>query len=251
VKGRDPVSNVVWDKICEYNSIYDFSDYTSPYTSIVGPSGIGKSFCTRSIAAANHAYVIYVSFADLCSKLETYPSRSWISNCLLDTHSFYKNLSAKVATRFECFIASSIRQVQAYRRYEISPIDFYEIQINRSKPEYQRFCQKMQDHIEKLERKARTSKEECNDLRSGYDLVHDQGAAKYITKHSDGFSRDIDAAFQTVVKYTEKCSEMPRGKPSVLFCFDEANGLICPVDRDLNFLYLRRALRRQKMDNKE
>jgi ABC-type dipeptide/oligopeptide/nickel transport system ATPase component len=55
---RNPVSKVVWDEICEYNSAYNTCRYTSPYNSIIGPSGVGKSFCMRSIVAANHAYVI-------------------------------------------------------------------------------------------------------------------------------------------------------------------------------------------------
>ncbi|KUL81368.1 hypothetical protein ZTR_09676 [Talaromyces verruculosus] len=252
LEGRDPVSKVVWGKICEYNRIYDPYDYTSPYTSIVGPSGIGKSFCTRSIAAANHAYVIYVSFTDPCPKLGTYPPRSSISKWLLDTQWYYDNPSARITTRFECFIASSIIQVQACRRYEISPIDFYEIQVNSSKTEYQWFRETMQFHIKDLEHKASTSQEECNDFRSGFDSVYDKGDAKYITKHLDEFSRDIDAEFQRMAKYTKRSPDMPRGEPSVFFYFDDASGLICPVDdNDLTFRCLRRALRRQKLDNKK
>lgn len=129
------MSKVVWDKICECNSIYRPIDCTSPYTSLVGPSGIGKSFCTQSIAAANYAYVIYVSFAD--HKSATYPGRSDIASWLLERETVQGDAyeRARLTVRFECFIASSIRQVEACRRHRISLIDFYKMQV-MDKTEY-------------------------------------------------------------------------------------------------------------------
>lgn len=84
---------------------------------------------------------------------------------------------------------------------------------------------------------------------NSYDSVYDNGDAKYITEHIDGISRDIETAFQTVGTYTKKCADMPHGKPSIIFCFDEANTLVS--SDDLPFLCLRRALRYQKKINKE
>lgn len=67
-------------------------------------------------------------------------------------------------------------------------------------------------------------------------------------KHLEDYSRDIEAEFQTMAKYAKECSDMPCGRPSIIFCFDKANALI---SHDvLSFLGLRFALRRQKMVNR-
>ena len=49
--GPRNVAKPVYDQIVEYYRQYDDSIYGSPYTSIVGPSGIGKSFVMQSIAS--------------------------------------------------------------------------------------------------------------------------------------------------------------------------------------------------------
>jgi hypothetical protein len=79
----------------------------------------------------------------------------------------------------------------------------------------------MQYHTEKLERKTQTSQEECDSFLSGYDSLYDEGDAKYITEHLGEHSKEVETEFEAITKHTEKCSDLPAGNPSVLFCFDE------------------------------
>lgn len=44
---------------------YDSSrNYLAPYTTIVGPSGIGKSFAVKELAFAHNLYVVYLNLSE-------------------------------------------------------------------------------------------------------------------------------------------------------------------------------------------
>lgn len=73
-------SEAVYRKVVTYYNSYRDNTHLSPYTSIVGPSGIGKSFSIQQLAMVHGMYVVYTSFAGQNST--AYPCRSVISDKL-------------------------------------------------------------------------------------------------------------------------------------------------------------------------
>lgn len=66
-------SDLIWAKIEESSGRYNSSSYISPSTSIIGSSGVEKSFALHSIARHSHAYVIYSMFL-LCESHPILPT---------------------------------------------------------------------------------------------------------------------------------------------------------------------------------
>ena len=146
--GLRNVAKLVYDQIVEYYRQYDDSRYGSPYTSIVGPSGIGKSFVMQSIARQGLAYVIYVSLAGPSST--AYPRRSLLADSMT-RHSpehMSGNERAGITTFFECYIAASMVHVQLCKKYQIHPLEFFDLQVCQ---EYKSYYQtEIKEAIEEL-----------------------------------------------------------------------------------------------------
>ncbi|KAN0084865.1 hypothetical protein V8E54_001332 [Elaphomyces granulatus] len=136
--GPRNVAKPVYDQIVEYYRQYDDSIYGSPYTSIVGPSGIGKSFVMQSIARQGLSYVIYVSLAGPSST--AYPRRSLLADSMTRHGPVYTSDKARagITTFFECYIAASMVHVQLCKKYQIHPLDFFNLQVCQ---EYQSYYQ--------------------------------------------------------------------------------------------------------------
>jgi hypothetical protein len=130
-EGKASVSQDIYNQISSYFRNYHPLSYgtRSPYTSIVGPSGIGKSFALQSIARKGLSYVVYVNLSTPATT--AYPPRSYISrrryHLTSDMPVFNDHDRARMTTQFECFIAASVRQVRLCRRYSIHPIDFFKM----------------------------------------------------------------------------------------------------------------------------
>ncbi|KAL1985908.1 hypothetical protein VTN96DRAFT_7173 [Rasamsonia emersonii] len=77
--GRD-ITSTIYQQIYNYYSDFDSAIHLAPYTSIVGPSGIGKSFVVEQIAREHRTYVVYASLAK--SGSDTYPRRSPIADSI-------------------------------------------------------------------------------------------------------------------------------------------------------------------------
>src|SRR5438034_4621987 len=144
--GQRNVAKPVYDQIVKYYREYDDSVYGSPYTSIVGPSGIGKSFVIQSIARQGLAYVIYVSLAEPSSK--AYPRRSLLAQSMTSSHPSYTETErAAMTTFFECYIAASMVQVRLCRKHRIHPLEFFNMQVCDI---YQAYQIEIKDSLEKL-----------------------------------------------------------------------------------------------------
>ncbi|KAN0067422.1 hypothetical protein V8E54_014512 [Elaphomyces granulatus] len=146
--GPRNVAKPVYDQIVEYYRQYDDSIYGSPYTSIVGPSGIGKSFAMQSIARQGLAYVIYVSLAEPSST--AYPRRSLLADSMTRHGPEYTSdkVRAGITTFFECYIAASMVHVQLCKKYRIHPLEFFNLQVCQ---EYQSYYQtEIKEAIEEL-----------------------------------------------------------------------------------------------------
>jgi hypothetical protein len=86
-EGQAGIAQTIYSQISNYYSRYDPVVYGSPYTSIVGPSGIGKSFTLQSIARQGLAYVVYVSLAE--PESAAYPPRSYVASDLTSSLQVY------------------------------------------------------------------------------------------------------------------------------------------------------------------
>ncbi|KAL1969978.1 hypothetical protein VTN77DRAFT_6383 [Rasamsonia byssochlamydoides] len=142
-EGRD-VTTPVYEKIVSFFRRFDCVYYFAPYTSIVGPSGIGKSFVVQQIARQGLTYVVYASLAEQTSK--AYPPRSVIANRF-----FNPSVSGNMSTYLECYIAASMVHVQLCREEGINPRGFYDLQVLS---EFHDFQVSLKDCVDKLYEKV-------------------------------------------------------------------------------------------------
>jgi hypothetical protein len=123
-RGPRNVAEPIYNQIAGYYLRYDSAVYGGPYTSIVGPSGIGKSFVIQSIARQDLAYVVYVSLAQPHST--AYPRRSRLAQLMINQDTNYTITDrATMTTIFECYIAASMVHVRLCRTHGIHPLDFF------------------------------------------------------------------------------------------------------------------------------
>lgn len=73
-----------YTKDCTYHQDYRKSSdtYVAPYTTIVGLSGIGKSFVVRQLSVSHRQYVIYINLSE--GTAGGYPKRSTVAD-IIDT----------------------------------------------------------------------------------------------------------------------------------------------------------------------
>jgi hypothetical protein len=174
--GGKLVSEIVWERICACYWAYSSLWHTSPYTSIVGPSGIGKTFSIKSIASSGFAYVVYASL-DLDSKKESpypkpQPVSAWLFNKVMARSKDSER--AITTTKYECFTATNIINVKLCRRYGISPIEFFDMQIVENDVLYENFRSRAHFALCDIERSLYAQAEQ-----------HEQGAAPASVLRSD------------------------------------------------------------------
>ncbi|KAK2786799.1 hypothetical protein FQN53_006096 [Emmonsiellopsis sp. PD_33] len=128
--GQRP-SQEVFDKTMEYYNRCLFGDYKPPYTTIVGPSGIGKSFSVQQLAVHHGMYVVYSSLAD--RKSSDYPPRSVIA----DQIPSYTESMKRLARFWESYIIISLMHVEICKRVGISSAGFYNLQVRKKYKPYQ------------------------------------------------------------------------------------------------------------------
>ncbi|QKX64220.1 uncharacterized protein TRUGW13939_11393 [Talaromyces rugulosus] len=252
-QGKANVSEALWEKICSYYSQYDPAAYFSPYTSIVGPSGIGKSFSIQSIARKGLAYVVYASLSPQLAS--SYPGASYLVNELTSTMPNYEDSDrARMTTKFEMFIAASIRQVRLCCRHGISPSDYFTMQVyddreqkiiqdgllNALKRLYERI---IGPHgIKRIKLNSNRGRDfKSDEIKEFFDHGH------YIDDELAEYEEEIEPFFEEYAKDLKggKIPDAAKGKPYILFCLDEARALLTPSD--MAFLSFRRAARHQQI----
>lgn len=113
-------SKLVDQQLLDSHKKYTKGNYLTPCTSIVGPSGIGKSFIIQQMAVQHGIYVAYTSFARKGSG--SYPSRSVIADIAFD------GLPRKTLARFwRTLITVSLTEVEVCRRVGITPSGLYNL----------------------------------------------------------------------------------------------------------------------------
>lgn len=114
----------------KYHKDYISTKYLAPYTTPVGPSGIGKSFTVAQLAYQHGVYVIYSSLAPEGSL--QYPERSAIADIL--------PLGGDKETQINFWrshLIIALSDVDVCRRVGISPGAFYKLQTMNAYYGYQ------------------------------------------------------------------------------------------------------------------
>lgn len=112
-------SDSIYEKLVECYNKYSPTEYLAPYTSIVGPYGIGKSFMVQQLSVSHGIYVVYISFA----RGSAYPSRSAVADKILQC---FPRRSLEEFWRM--FITASLAEVEACKAVGITPAGFYNLQ---------------------------------------------------------------------------------------------------------------------------
>lgn len=230
-RARDVVTPIYLE-ILEYYNLFKSDEHLSPYTSIVGPSGIGKSYVVSHIAKQGLAYVVYVSLADKDSN--SYPSRSVMADALNPL----ENDRASMQRVFELFLATNIILVQQCQHFGITPAGWFDSYVKGDYVEFQNSVTSLiKDFQEKIFDDMEPEFWSHDRIRSNeFDGEFDY--QKYLDKYHTGIrkrARKILANQYQQLKASDKSShylarrksdlKTKRGHPLALFCLDEARGL--------------------------
>ncbi|KAI5284198.1 hypothetical protein KEM54_001528 [Ascosphaera aggregata] len=197
--------------------------FASPYTSIVGPSGIGKSFTVVNMAKANLHYVFYVSLAS--STARAVPGRSPLASAILDWNKGFTRKSTKrraqllrryQVSRWRSFVFALQVDINACVRTHISPAQYISLQIRESPEYYESFAPFQLEIFNKVS-------QPMADFRSI--------ESKYLPKREE--------ALRTILG-SDPDGQEPVSKLAIL-CIDEARPLLSEHDA-LLFRCLRQAV---------
>lgn len=220
--GKRP-SESIYKKIIEYYQAYDPMKHLAPYTSVVGPSGIGKSFAIQQLAMQHNIYVVYVSLAR--RKSAAYPRRSAIANVLPG------GSREDMAEFWECFITIGLDVAEVCKEVGITPAGFYNLQTKECYSAYQtEFSQQVvgfhmnyrklkKGFMGKMANPKFTSMLSIHAIRSQISLVEWK---EELEKNDDNHSRNPTQHDEKMV-------------PRALICLDEASELA----KDGEYLLLR------------
>ncbi|KAL2888615.1 hypothetical protein HOO65_030116 [Ceratocystis lukuohia] len=125
------------DDLTEYHQAFKQSarEYLSPYTSIVAPSGTGKSYTVSQLAVKHNKYVIYLNFAP--PRHAGYPGRSPYTPLILQTLDQVNSGASFLARRnimewkWALIMKTLLCLARAARSAGISPEDFFRYQIEK------------------------------------------------------------------------------------------------------------------------
>lgn len=241
---RDTTSNL-YSKIVEYFQAYrDTSAYFAPYTSLIGPSGIGKSYQVGQLAQQSHAYVVY---ACLTTNGAHYPSRSPVARVF--SHPLTQERKTAL---FECYVAAGMVQVKLCRLFGIRPAGFFEMQVDEN---FGRFRDCLANYLEEFFDKVL---QEGGENDKNDDLDSDD-YAEYVDWLLEWYKQAVRPLFEDARRILNKSTSNTqyiskketqigdKREPSAIFCFDEARNLFSqkPDDKPMRYLALKRALKQR------
>jgi hypothetical protein len=223
-------SDIVLEKILrcygQYTQSNDAEEFMAPYVSIIGPSGIGKSFTVAQLALEHGIYVSYSCLAPGGSL--GYPPRSPVADMI--PIGFPRS---EITKFWECFITICIKEAESCEAVGISPGAFYHLQVLPTYSQYQQqFAAKVRDFFQ-------ISTNETKDHRA-----RTQETAKFLTKNDEDSKSTllawkdvlVDNSPQPIAAYPQ------RRVPQVIICIDEARELI-DNNGSIPFRSFREALR--------
>lgn len=207
-------SEAIYNKIVQYYKAYPNGKYLAPYTSVVGPSGIGKSFIISQMAHGYGMYVVYSNFAE--RGMLPYPERSAIADILP-----HDETRAVQASFWESYLMVAMCDVELCRRVGVSPGGFYCLQTMKAYRDYQEnFSKRVSVFFKNY---------------SG-DMQLDETNHKRRAKAAELLRANVEASEQKLESWWERLNKnnhnptvtAATGKdvPNALICLDEARMLL-------------------------
>lgn len=206
-------SKGIYTKIIQYYKDYPQGRHLAPYTSVVGPSGIGKSFIISRMAHGYGMYVVYSNFAK--RGMLPYPERSAIADMLP-----YGGSRAVKACFWESYLMVAMCDVELCRRLGVSPSGFYHLQTMKAYRDYQ------EDFSNRVSSLFLSDRDEDS-----------QGSKrKRRTKLAELLSANVEASEKQFESWRERLDKgnhnekftgvTDKDVPNALICLDEARVLI-------------------------
>lgn len=241
---KQDTTSTLYSKIVEYFQAYrDTSAYFAPYTSLIGPSGIGKSYQIGQLAHQDHAYVVY---ARLATNDTHHPSRSPVARV------FSRPLTQEqMTTLFECYVVAGMVHVKLCRHFRIMPAGFFEMQVDEK---FGRFRNCLADYLEGFFDKA--LQEGARDNKD--DDVDSDDYAESVDRLLGWYKQAVCHLFEDAQRTLSKstiCQKFiskkeirvgDKREPSAIFCFDEARSLFEKTNEEsIRHLALKRALKQR------
>ncbi|KZZ88380.1 hypothetical protein AAP_04952 [Ascosphaera apis ARSEF 7405] len=178
-------SSTIYKAILSYSQSYQETTYLAPYTSIVGPSGVGKSFLVKQLALQHDMYVVYISMANKFAL--GYPKRTPLADYIQYTSAqgegTTREINDQACARWRKLIAICYLEVHACIQAGISPAQYYTLQTARGsrypkdllalmavsewieEGDFDTICANVRSHIQSRTGKLRAyfANEECSD----------------------------------------------------------------------------------------
>lgn len=233
-EGRLP-SFELYQKILEYYKAYG-PNYMAPYTSVVGPSGIGKSFSVAQIAYQHGVYVVYSSLSG--EGLLLYPERSVIADRLPRDDSRTNQVAF-----WKGYLTTALYDVELCRRVGICPGGFYNLQTMKTYHGYQRdFSNRVSALYE--EYRARDSTRDTGKSTKSWKA----DISKFLKEYTGQAQKVLESWLPVLDqnKHNSSVAATSPGKdiPNAIVCLDEARTLVDSKE-SLLFRSLREAMRKQ------
>lgn len=224
-------SEGIYRKIVQYYKAYPNGKYLAPYTSVVGPSGIGKSFIISQMAHGYSVYVVYSNFAE--KGMLPYPERSAIADILP-----HKETRLVQSSFWESYLMVAMCDVELCRRIGVSPGGFYYLQTMKAYRDYQEDFSKRVFTFFKNYR--------------GIDMQLDESNQKRHAKLAELLCANVEVSekrLESWREHLEKNNHNPtvtaatgKNVPNALICLDEARTLL-DGEESLLFQSFRDAIR--------
>ena len=227
--GRRP-SEVVLHKLLQYYTNYHDQIHLAPYTSIVGPSGIGKSFSIQQMATQHNFYVVYTSLARQGS---AYPRRSAMADILPQS-----TIRQILVEFWECYLTINLCEVAICTEIGITPAGFYNLQTKEAYYDYQTdLSQRLKDFFDEYKGRGKEVQNKMTRPKVIQLLLkHVERSRVSLPVWRDELNENGDNGIQNQhQRYMQRV-------PKALICLDEARELIRD-EESLLFRSLREALR--------
>lgn len=233
-EGRLP-SFELYQKILEYYKAYG-PNYMAPYTSVVGPSGIGKSFSVAQIAYQHGVYVVYSSLSG--EGLLPYPERSVIADRLPRDDSRTNQVAF-----WQGYLTTALYDAELCRRVGIWPGGFYNLQTIKTYHGYQRdFSNRVSALYEKYS--VRNSTRDTGKSTK----LWKADISKFLKEYTGQAQKVLESWLPVLDQngHNSSVAATSPGKdiPNAIVCLDEARTLVDSKE-SLLFRSLREAMRKQ------
>ena len=224
---NNEASRKVYSKIQEYYAEdarrrkgKDVDEKCCPCTTLIGPSGVGKSFAVKELAARHGQYVAYINVSDR-SATSSYPRRSALADYIEENleeeihHGRSKERGeysradvAKWMDVWQEFIGAMYWDAIACYRSNVGPGEHFRLQVDS--PEYGR--ELLEDFLEVYRDKSR-----------GYQELDDPATVAFLERRIQRLSSGNKGDDRPKL---EPNTSIDRSGPKLIFCLDSAVSML-------------------------